>query len=180
MHGGDMYLVSIYFDEKTNRQLQRLIDRVSEKTGNTFMSDNQVPPHITIAAMETRSEDLAIEALEKCVQRLKQGTLKWVTVGAFLPQVVFVQPVLNEYLHELSVQINETIRSLPETKINPCYEPFSWLAHTTIAKQLTKEQMQEAFEILQNQFVPLEGTVVSIGIAKPNPHRDLALWKLPH
>ena len=45
--------------------------------------------------------------------------------------------------------------------------------------KITKEQMQEAFAILQNQFVSFEGTVVSIGIAKPNPHRDIALWKLP-
>ena len=173
-----MYLISIYFDEKTNKELRRLINRVAEKTGNTFMLDNQIPPHITIAAMETRNEELAIGALTECVKQLKQGTLRWMTIGAFLPQVVFVKPVLNEYLHELAVQINDTIKALPETKISPYYEPFSWLAHTTIAKQLSKEQMQEAFNVLQNQFHSFEGTVVSIGIAKPNPHRDLALWNL--
>lgn len=174
-----MYLISIYFDEKTNKNLQRLINRVAEKTGNTFMLDNQVPPHITIAAMETRDEKKAIVAVEACVQKLKKGTINWVSVGAFFPQVLYVQPVLNEYLHGLSVQLNETLKILPQTKISPYYQPFGWIAHATIAKQLTKEQMQEAFAILQNQFVSFEGTVVSIGIAKPNPHRDIALWKLP-
>ena len=174
-----MYLISIYFDEKTNRELQRLINHVAEKTGNTFMSDNQVPPHITVAAMESRDEQQAIKAVEDCVRNLKQGTIKWVSMGTFFSQVLYVQPVLNEYLHGLSVQLNEAIKILPETKVSPYYKPFSWLPHATIAKQLSKEQMQEAFVILQNQFVPFEGRVISIGIAKPNPHRDIALWKLP-
>ena len=174
-----MYLISIYFDEKTNKELQRLINHVAEKTGNTFMSDNQVPPHITVAAMESRDEQQAIKAVEDCVRNLKQGVIKWVSMGTFFPQVLYVQPVLNEYLHGLSVQLNEAIKILPETKVSPYYKPFGWLPHATIAKQLSKEQMQEAFVILQNQFVPFEGRVISIGIAKPNPHRDIALWKLP-
>ena len=174
-----MYLISIYFDDQTNQKLQKLIHRVAEKTGNMFMLDNQVPPHITVAAMETRDEAQAIREIEICAGSLKQGVVKWVSVGTFFPQVLYVQPVLNEYLHGLSVQLNEAIRTLPETKISSVYQPFGWLAHTTIAKQLTKEQMKEAFEVLQNQFIPFEGKVVSIGIAKPNPHRDLALWKLP-
>lgn len=174
-----MYLISVYFDEKTNLHLQKLMNRVAEKTGNNFMADNHVPPHITVAAMETRDENQAISALADCVKNLKTGEIHFVAVGAFFPQVLFVQPVLNTYLHGLSVQLNETLKALPETKISSYYEPFGWLPHVTIAKQLTKEQMQEAFEILQNQFVPLKGRVVSIGIAKPNPHRDLALWKLP-
>ena len=31
-----MYLVSAYFDEKTNMILQRYIDQIAEKTGNGF------------------------------------------------------------------------------------------------------------------------------------------------
>lgn len=45
-----MYLVSIYFDEKTDVKLRNLIDKVARETENTFMPDNNVPPHITIAA----------------------------------------------------------------------------------------------------------------------------------
>ena len=33
-----MYLVSVYFDEKTNRILNRYIRIIAEKTGNTFMT----------------------------------------------------------------------------------------------------------------------------------------------
>lgn len=175
-----MYLISIYFDDKTNKYLQKLIERVADATGNYFMTDNHVPPHITVAAMETRDEARAITELEKLAkEQLHKGEIRLVSVGAFLPQVIYAEPVLNEYLHELSKQLNGTIGRLPETKMSNSYNPFGWIPHCTIGKQLSKEQMQAAFEVLQNQFVPHTATVTSIGIAKPNPHRDLALWNLP-
>ena len=173
-----MYLISIYFDEKTNRRIQQYINKVAECTGNTFMLDGSVPPHITISAFETQNEKAVIEALERAVARLRQGTLEWVSVGQFFPYVIFLIPVLNEYLHEISAIVNDELSNTNGIKISPYYRPFQWLPHTTIAKKLTKEQMQTAFEVLQNSFGMFEGEVVRIGLAKPNPHRDIATWEL--
>lgn len=44
-----MYLITAYFDDKTNAMLQHHIDTIAEATGNTYMTDNHVPPHITLA-----------------------------------------------------------------------------------------------------------------------------------
>lgn len=48
-----MYLISIYFDDKTNNRIQQAINQVAKKSGNTFMLDAEVPPHITVSAFET-------------------------------------------------------------------------------------------------------------------------------
>ena len=175
-----MYLVSIYFDEKTDNRMRKLIKQVAEKTGNVFMTENEVPPHITVAGLETRNEQVLIEEIEKCLlqKRVKQGEVRFVSAGVFLPSVLYIQPVLNGYLHGLAVEINDAIKVFPDTKISNCYQPFSWLPHMTIGKQLTKEQMVTAFEVIQKQFVPITGQVTKIGIAKPNPHRDLKIWQL--
>jgi len=173
-----MYLISIYFDEKTDKQIRKLMAQIAEKTGNTFMQDNHVPPHITVAAIETRDENAAITALEKCVQKLEQGKLRFISTGAFFPQVIYMEPVLNEYLHELSCAVNRAVKDLPDTIVSSYYRPFSWLPHVTLAKQLSEEQMLTAFETLQKRFVSFEGTVTRIGIARTNPHRDLQVWEL--
>ena len=55
-----MYLISIYFDPKTNKKIQQYINKVARQTGNTFMLDGNVPPHITISAFETIDEQAAI------------------------------------------------------------------------------------------------------------------------
>jgi len=175
-----MYLISIYFDEKTDKQIRKLITQIAVKTGNTFMQDNHVPPHITVAAIETRDEEAAIEELEKCVQQLEQGKLRFISTGAFFPQVLYLEPVLNKYLHELACAVNVAVKDLPETIVSPYYQPFSWLPHVTLAKQLSEEQMLGAFETLQKRFVSFEGTVTRVGIARTNPHRDLCVWELKH
>ena len=52
-----MYLISAYFDKNTTEQLQKYIDKIAVVTGNSFMVDNQVPPHLTLAAIEAEEGD---------------------------------------------------------------------------------------------------------------------------
>lgn len=173
-----MYLVSIYFDEKTNERINQLIRKTAEKSGNTFMLDGNVPPHITISAFETKKEKEVIERLKACAAQLFQGKLQWVSVGTFLPHVLYITPVLNEYLHNTEVDIFEALNVLEDTIIRNCYQPFQWLPHTTIGKTLTKEQLQTAFAELQEQFTVFEGNVTGIGLAKTNPYTELAWFEL--
>jgi len=173
-----MYLVSIYFDEKTNKILQGYISQVAKATGNRVMLDGKVPPHITISAFETKHPEKAIEKLDEITKKLSQGNLQWASVGAFFPYVLYLAPVLNEYLHDLSVKVYGGIGNLEETKLSPYYQPFHWLAHTTIGKKLEKEEMLAGFSVLQKNFVPLKGKVVRIGLAKTKPYQEIRNWEL--
>lgn len=173
-----MYLVSIYFDEKTNKTIQRYINQVAEKTGNYFMIEGKVPPHLTISAFETQDEGTAIKMLDETVKNLKRGHLTWASVGQFFPYVIYISPVLNEYLHELSKEVYNGLSELDGISISPYYQTFQWLPHATIAKKLSKEEMKVAFEVLQSSFGTFEGEVVKIGLAKPNPHRDIRVWNI--
>ena len=109
---------------------------------------------------------------------MKQGPLQWVSVGTFLPGVIFLQSVLNEYLQGLMEQVHACVQGVPQSIIKPCYKPFSWLPHSTVGKKLTSEQLTEAFVVLQKEFKVFEGQVVRIGLAKMNPHREIASWEL--
>jgi len=173
-----MYLISIYFDENTERILNSHIQHVAKATGNTFMLDNHVPPHITVAAVETKQEEVLISRVEEVTKKLTCGEIKFVSVGSFASKVIYVQPVLNEYLHNVSELLSKETGQMKETILSPYYQPFSWLPHCTIAKQLSKEQMQQAFAALSNEFVPMDAMVTRIGIAKTNPHRDIKVWEL--
>ena len=173
-----MYLISIYFDRETQENLNLLIQRVAKVTGNQFMLDNQVPPHITVASLETRDENGLLERMEKIVSEIKPGEIKFVSVGSFSTKVVLVQPVLNEYLHQLSVILTKELEQMDETILSPYYQPFSWLPHCTIGKQLSKEEGQKGLIELAAHFVPMDGVVTRIGVSKTNPHRDIKLWEL--
>lgn len=177
-----MYLISLYFDERADARIRQYIKAVAKKTNNTYMLDGDVPPHITISAFESRQEKVVMEALDMCMNTFKmvnvgRGVVQWVSVGAFFPHVLYLSPVLNEYLHQMSVAVFETLQGVEHTLIRKCYQPFAWMPHTTIGKKLSDEEMREGFAVLQNSFGMFSGEVVKIGLAKTNPYEDIAVWE---
>lgn len=173
-----MYLISAYFDDETTFKIQQYINQIAKKAGNTFMLDSHVPPHITLSSFETRQEEQIISLLKQNVKDIRQGKVQWTSVSAFLPYVIFLSPVLNQYLHNLSEQIYSCIRQAEDIRIRPCYQPFSWMPHTTVGKKLSKAEMQAAFQVLQHQFGPFSGYVTKIGLAKTNPYTNLTVFEL--
>lgn len=172
------YLISVYFDEKTNKILQRYIDQIAVATGNDFMIAKNVPPHMTITSIEARSVDVLKPTFRNLDGKLKAGKIQFVSVGQLLPYVMYVTPVLNDYLSGLSKQIYEAYKAIPETTISKYYQPGSWLPHVTLGKTLNKEQMMEAFKVMQENFQPFEAIITEIGLAKVNPHEDVVRYKL--
>ncbi len=173
-----MYLISAYFDKEAERALQRLIDRVAEKTGNDFMVSHNVPPHMTISQIEAKCVDVLLPYVESLDRKLSGGRVQFVSPGMLLPYVICVMPVLNQYLMQLSEQIYEACAQIKETAVSRFYRPMSWLPHVTIGKTLEKEQMIAAVRVLQDAFVPFEAAVAEIGLAKVNPHEDVLKIKL--
>lgn len=93
-----MYLISVYFDEKTDQRIRNLMEQAAKMSGNSYMIDAKVPPHITISAFETRRETEAAEMLKCAAEDMKSGTVMWASAGAFFPGVIYLAPVLNAYL----------------------------------------------------------------------------------
>ena len=116
--------------------------------------------------------------MRELLSKLQGDEIRFVSIGSFEGKVLYVQPVLNAYLHHLSQILTQKLKQIPETILRTNYQPFSWLPHCTIAKQLSKEQMMEAYRVLNEEFVVTDAKVTRIGVAKTNPHRDLAVWNL--
>lgn len=168
-----MYLLSVYFDNHTNKVLQNLIDRIARETGNTFMTDNKVPPHLTISAVEARGDDVLLPVMEQLKSSFQSGQIDIISPGMFLPYVLYATPVLNSYLQELSQHIYDAVKNIPEVKVSEVYQPMQWLPHITLGKKLEREQMQIALELVQDHFQPISSQVVALGLAKTNPHREI-------
>lgn len=168
-----MYLISVYFDDKSNKIISNYINKIAQKTGNTFMTDNHVPPHLTIMSVEAREEKKLTEVMEQLERSLTKGQIHLVSVGVLLPYVLYAAPVLNLYLEDMIEQVHDMVKHIPEVRMSRYYQPMQWLPHITLGKKLSKEQMQEAFSVMQELFAPMEVTVAEIGLAKTNPHQDL-------
>ena len=173
-----MYLISIYFDPKTEGVMQSYINQVSKATGNSFMLAGKIPPHITLLALDLQNQQRVIDLLDENISKFNGQSVFFASIGAFKGQVLYVEPVLNEYLHNMSLELYNIYKDEPDIKFSPYYKPFGWLPHVSVGKHLDKQQMEKGFKVMLNQFVPVEGMVVSLGIAKTNPHRDIKIYSL--
>lgn len=173
-----MYLISVYFDKTAAKRMQTLIDQIAAASGNHYMTDKQVPPHLTLSAIEARSVEVLIPAVKRLEGTLHQGTVQFVTVGQLLPYVLYTMPVLNPYLQGLSEQVYHAVCDIPETTVNRYYRPHSWLPHVTLGKTLSGRQMQLAFAVVQDKFSVFEAQITELGLAKVNPHIDVLRFPL--
>ena len=173
-----MYLISVYFDEKTDKRIRQYMKQVAHASGNMYMLNGNVPPHMTISAFETRQEDKVLEVLNEKMPLMTKGCLTWASVGQFLPYVLFLAPVLNQYLHDMSEAVYIMLENIEDVMVSKFYRPFQWMPHTTVGKKLSHEELRAGFEVLQNNFSVFSGDVVRIGLARTNPYRDIATWDL--
>ncbi|MFG6369968.1 MAG: 2'-5' RNA ligase family protein [Lachnospiraceae bacterium] len=173
-----MYLVSVYFDKASTKKIQTLINQIAITSGNYYMIEKQVPPHMTLSAIETRNVDILIPAIKQLEGKLHSETIQFVTVGQLFPYVLYTMPVLNAYLQDLSLQISNVISDISEATVSKYYRPQSWLPHVTLAKTLSKEEMQRAFSVVQERFSVFQAQVTELGLAKVNPHNDVLRFNL--
>ena len=47
------------------------------------------------------------------------------------------------------------------------------MPHITLGKCLDKEQMRQAFAVLQDLFMPIDGQITKIGLSTVNPYREV-------
>lgn len=168
-----MYLVSLYFDKQTDDILSNLMKQIARKSKNNYMLERKIPPHLTIGMVGQGKEEELLYYLDTCISQWSRAKIDIVSIGCFKPHVLFLATVLNRPLHEMCVDVNKVFS---EKKSR--YQPFHWLPHISMARNLNELQMQQAFQVLQANFTPLQGTIVEVGLSTGNPYHDVKRWKL--
>lgn len=168
-----MYLITAYFDDKTNTILQHHIDTIAEVTGNTYMTDNHVPPHMTLCAFEARSAEVLKPGFEVFAASMKQTELIIASVAFFFPYVMYAALVPSRILTGIPEQIARIYADTEEVSISRFYGVDHWMPHITLAKRLDEGQMQKALEVMRSGFSPITGFITEVGLSEVNPHNDV-------
>lgn len=172
------YAVVFYFDYATENKIQKLINRVANHCGNEYMIKTKIPPHVTVSAVKSDDENLLIYEVEKQIGSIESGDICFASIGIFNPNVIFLAPVLNEYLINSCNLLNEKLLVVSEVSDNGNYLQYQWVPHTAIATKLSKDELKKAFEIVQSEFNVFVGKTNRIALARCNPYKELKIWSL--
>ena len=76
-----MYLVSLYFDKQTDYILSNLMKQIARKSGNSYMLERQIPPHLTIGMVRQGKETDLLQHLDRCVKYWNRTEIAIVSIG---------------------------------------------------------------------------------------------------
>ena len=173
-----MYLISLYFDDEHTKIMNDYIKTVQERTKNCYMTNKNIPAHLTLATLHDYDEKMMIDQLNEVIKNMNSGFIDVVAIGTFLKNTIYLTPVLNKYLHELSFQINAVIDKIDIHREHNRYKPYHWLPHITIARKLNDKELKIAFESLNQIFSPMTIKMTHIALSKSHPYQDIYVWKL--
>ncbi len=173
-----MYLITGYFDDTTNSILKRHIDEIAAITGNTYMTDNHIPPHMTLCALESRAVDVLGPGFRQFAGECKSCEVIIASVGLFFPYVMYAAPVPNNQLMDMPRRFMEIYENVADVSINRYYTADHWMPHITLAKRLDTPQIQQALARMRDTFTPVTGRIVEVGLSEVNPHRDIERIRL--
>jgi 2'-5' RNA ligase len=173
------YGITLNFEQKTAKRISGMIALAHQGGGNSFMLDHAIPPHITVSMFNFSDGDEAvIEAVSANLNRFHAGMIKCTHLGAFIPDVLFVAPVLSSYLLQFCKTAHEAVKRLDGVVFERNYTPYNWVPHATLAARLVGPELEMAFSTVSKSFFAFEGMVASMALINCETVAELKAWQL--
>ena len=79
------YAVSLHFTHDVNEIITSAVKAIAEVTGNNFIIENKIPPHVTIGAFHAAKENETklIKKVEDFTKSQKAGIVRFTKIGNF-------------------------------------------------------------------------------------------------
>ena len=174
----DTYAIVLYFDDATNKTIGNLIERTAALSGNNYMLDIGIPPHVTLGCFFSDEQADLYEQVKSFAKGVTPFEVTFHSIGAFEPYVLFASPVKDECLSQLNASLHESLLDDYEPAENANYLPDRWMPHCSLVVKLDKEQFAKAQTIETEVKLPLSAQVVKIALAKCNPYSEVAVWEI--
>ncbi len=173
------YAITLYMNDEKTAMVKGLINEIAPICGSDYCL--QIVPHITIAALVADDEDAVLAAAEKLSKQLKKGEVKIGAVGAFVPFVLYLSPVVDSYLTGSCRTANETMLKVAEVGNKGRYTPDHWVPHMAVAQKMDREGLCRGFDALTALFSPFAGEIDRMALIKwepDHPYQELAVYDL--
>lgn len=172
------YAVTLEFDKISAKKMQEMIERTARVTGCDQMVQQKVPPHVTVCCLEGDNDEALLAEMEEIAASMSKQTLRFANIGVFNPLVIYLGPIMNEFLLDTNRVVNERLLKYAEVGNKGNYLPNRWVPHVGIALKLTPDALDVAFDIVREMFTPFEATVERIVLAKAEPYEEMKSWEL--
>jgi len=175
------YAVLLYFDPLAEARIKATIDRLADRRAvNSTYRDTGLRPNVTLA--EFNAPD--IEAVNAIVQRFAATwppfPIRLGSIGVFPaePAVLFYAPIVNDILFAFHRGINTKLKRIC-SDFAALYQDRNWVAHCTLALNLTTAEVQSGIALLASDFEAIDARLAGIDVITCCPLSCIASYPLP-
>lgn len=173
------YAVLIYFDHASEQAVRKIQTEISRTSGNTFLIDNKIYPHVTLSIFSKDDyQDLALD-LASFTDQLCDIKLSLTSIGIFnsTPAVLNLLPVVTDDLTGIHKKLHDLLSSRI-TSFNPYYERENWVPHCALAVNVAPGELTGAVETACSLFTPITCSAYSLALVECSPYREIMYWKI--
>ena len=175
----DTYAVTLYFDSHTNELIEGAMRDIAATTGNNYMLDNSVPPHLSLGLFHAEEEKAGemVKLFEEFAESLKSNSaglsLNFNGANNFADKVIFLSVTRDEPLIKLNRDLHQLFLPHFEAGDNRNYLPENWVPHIALAVKLGGTQFEKGFEVAKSFPLPKSARITSATLARCNPYNEV-------
>ncbi|KAF8390365.1 hypothetical protein HHK36_024890 [Tetracentron sinense] len=167
------FAVELYFDPALENQVLKAWNVLARRQISTQLIEIESRPHITLLSSPNLDPVKLEHVLKNFASNQEPMLLSLSSIGS-LPSdsnVLFLSPTPSLSLLQFHSQLCDVLKK-EGVEIGEEYRPGSWIPYCSVAQEVPKNRMAEAFFLLRDLKLPVSGYAIDIGLVEFSPVRE--------
>ncbi|XP_057983734.1 uncharacterized protein LOC131168378 [Malania oleifera] len=168
------YAIELYFDPALENQVLKAWNVLARRQISTQLIEMESRPHITLFSSPFVEPAKLENIVKGFASKQEPLPLSFSSVGGFPSDnnVLFLAPTPTMSLLQFHSQLCDAMKK-EGIEIGEEYRPESWIPYCSVALEVPKSRMGEAFCVLRDLKLPVTGYAMDIGLVEFSPVREL-------
>lgn len=174
------YAVLLYFEPQSEQKVRRLQEAACRSSGNTYIFDNEIHPHVTLSLFTRDHYEDLFDDLAEFASRLHNVVLVMSSIGIFrsTTSVVSLFPVLSENLAQIHADLRDILDGR-NCEFHAFYERPRWVPHCSLAVSVTFGQLMQVLGTVCDLYdEPIKCRAASLVLTECEPCREIMRWPI--
>ncbi|XP_010254520.1 PREDICTED: uncharacterized protein LOC104595482 [Nelumbo nucifera] len=173
------YGVELYFDPALENQVLKAWNVLARRQISTQLIEMESRPHITLFSSPALDPPKLENVVKTFASKQEPLALSFSSIGSFPNEanILFLAPTPTLSLLQFHSQLCDALKK-EGVEISEDYSPDSWVPYCSVAQQVPKNRMAEAFSVLRDLKLPVTGYAMDIGLVEFSPVRELFSFPL--
>ncbi|KAI4346491.1 hypothetical protein L6164_007382 [Bauhinia variegata] len=168
------YAIELYLDPALENQVLKAWNVLARRQISTQLIEIESRPHISLFSSPFIDPAKLESIVKNFAAKQEPLPISFSSIGS-LPNdnnVLFLAPTPSISLLQFQSQLCDALKK-EGIEIGEEYRPDSWIPYCSVAQEVPKARMAEAFCVLRDLKLPVTGYAMDIGLVEFSPVREL-------